>query len=460
MKIDLDDIKSYAAKSRPEILRDIARIVSVPSVEGKPEPDAPFGREPKKALDLALSIAEELGLSTRNFENKIGCAELFGESEKYIATITHVDVVPAGDGWSADPFTLRERDGWIIGRGVLDDKGPSIICLYALKYLKDKKIPLRYGVRALLGANEETHMHDVEYYLENYPAPAFCFSPDADFPICNGEKGIFQGELVSKCPLSTVVDINGGFAVNAIPDKASAVLKCYDKAPESTKDVTVSMENGCLVLTATGKSGHASLPEGTVNAIGVLINFILENNLCSKEEAEYFSVLKKLHSSPYGEGVGAATSDGRFSPLTIIGGMIRIKDGRIWQSVDSRYPTSTSGKQLVKALEAAAEGAAEVIMKDDVVPFYVDPNSPEIQICLNTYNEITGEQSKPFTMGGGTYARHFPNAASFGPEHPERPMPDFAGSIHGVDEAACVDWLLEALEIYIAALIRLQEAEL
>ena len=72
MKIDLDDIKSYAAKSRPEILRDIARIVSVPSVEGKPEPDAPFGREPKKALDLALSIAEELGLSTRNFENKIG----------------------------------------------------------------------------------------------------------------------------------------------------------------------------------------------------------------------------------------------------------------------------------------------------------------------------------------------------------------------------------------------------
>ena len=159
-----------------------------------------------------------------------------------------MDVVPAGDGWSADPYTMRERDGWIIGRGVLDDKGPSIICLYALKYLKEKNVPLRYGVRALLGSNEETHMDDVEYYLKNYPAPAFCFSPDADFPVCNGEKGIFQGELVSKCPLDTIISINGGFAVNAVPDKATAVLKCSGKLPESTESVSVSAADGKITL--------------------------------------------------------------------------------------------------------------------------------------------------------------------------------------------------------------------
>ena len=370
-----------------------------------------------------------------------------------------MDVVPAGEGWTADPFTMREREGWILGRGVLDDKGPSIVCLYALKYLKERNVPLRYGVRALLGSNEETHMKDVEYYLENYPAPAFCFSPDADFPVCNGEKGIYQAELVSKCPLSTIVSVNGGFAVNAIPDKATAVLKCGGKLPASTESVTVTAENGEITLVATGKSGHASLPEGTVNAIGVLVNFILDNELCSAEEAEFLTVLKKLHSSPYGEGVGAASADGRFTPLTMVGGMIRIIDGRIWQSVDSRYPTSTDGEKLTKALEHAANGAAEVVVKDDVVPFYIDPNSPAIQTCLSTYNEVTGESAKTFTMGGGTYARHFPNAASFGPEHPERPMPAFAGSIHGVDEAACVEWLLEALKVYIATLIKLQDVE-
>ena len=344
MNIDYKDIDLFIEQNRAGIIRDIGRLVAVPSVEGEAQPDAPYGKEPKRALELGLEIAAELGLETRNFENRIGCGEIRGESEKYLATITHVDVVPAGDGWSADPYTMRERDGWIIGRGVLDDKGPSIICLYALKYLKEKNVPLRYGVRALLGSNEETHMDDVEYYLKNYPAPAFCFSPDADFPVCNGEKGIFQGELVSKCPLDTIISINGGFAVNAVPDKATAVLKCSGKLPESTESVSVSAADGKITLVAAGKSGHASLPEGTVNAIGVLINFILDNGLCSSEEAEYLSVLKKLHSSPYGKGVGADSEDGRFSPLTIVGGMIRIKDGRILQSVDSRYPTSTSGK--------------------------------------------------------------------------------------------------------------------
>ena len=223
--IDYKDIDSFIGQNREALVRDIGRLVAVPSVEGPAEPDAPFGKEPKRALELGLQIAAELGLETRNFENRIGCGEVRGESDKYLATITHVDVVPAGEGWTADPFTMREREGWILGRGVLDDKGPSIVCLYALKYLRERNVPLRYGVRALLGSNEETHMKDVEYYLENYPAPAFCFSPDADFPVCNGEKGIYQAELVSKCPLSTIVSVNGGFAVNAIPDKATAVLK-------------------------------------------------------------------------------------------------------------------------------------------------------------------------------------------------------------------------------------------
>ena len=163
MNIDYKDIDLFIEQNRAGIIRDIGRLVAVPSVEGEAQPDAPYGKEPKRALELGLEIAAELGLETRNFENRIGCGEIRGESEKYLATITHVDVVPAGDGWSADPYTMRERDGWIIGRGVLDDKGPSIICLYALKYLKEKSVPLRYGVRALLGSNEETHMDDAEY---------------------------------------------------------------------------------------------------------------------------------------------------------------------------------------------------------------------------------------------------------------------------------------------------------
>ena len=192
-------IDAFVEENRDNILRDITRLVAVPSVEGTPEPGAPFGPGPKAALDKALEIAAELGLDTFNADSYIGWAETskIADGQKFLATITHTDVVPEGNGWDADPYTVRVRDGWLLGRGVADDKGPSILCLYALKYLKDSGIALKYPVRALLGANEETNMHDVDYYAEHYPMPAFCFTPDAEFPVCNGEKGGFNGEFVS-----------------------------------------------------------------------------------------------------------------------------------------------------------------------------------------------------------------------------------------------------------------------
>ena len=158
-------IDAFAEQNRENILRDITRLVAVPSVEGTPEPGAPFGAGPKAALDKALEIAAELGLQTYNADGYIGWAETgpIGEGQKFLATITHVDVVPEGNGWDADPYTVRVKDGWLLGRGVADDKG--------------------YPVRALLGANEETNMHDVDYYAEHYPMPAFCFTPDAEFPV-------------------------------------------------------------------------------------------------------------------------------------------------------------------------------------------------------------------------------------------------------------------------------------
>ena len=104
-------------------------------------------------------------------------------------------------------------------------------------------------------------------------------------------------------------------------------------------------------------------------------------------------------------------------------------------------------------------GAATLENVSSRVPFYIDADSPAIQTLINTYNDVTGEGKKPFTMGGGTYARDFPNGVSFGPEHPERSYPDFFGPIHGADEAASIDEFMEALKIYILALIELEAVE-
>ena len=449
------DVAHFVEENKENVLRDIGRLVAIDSVMGEEKPGMPFGEGPAQALKLGLEIAGELGLEAHNCEDRMGYAQV-GQGTDYLATITHLDVVPSV-GWAEDPFTLRRREGYIIGRGVMDDKGPSVLCLYALKYLKDSGMPLRYPVRALLGINEENHMADLDYYLANYKAPLFCFSPDANFPLCNGEKGIFHGKVVSWLPMKRVKEIRGGVAANVIPDLAEAWVEAEKLS--STERVTAEKEGDLWHLTARGIGGHASAPEGTVNAIGVLVDYILEQGILSGAEEDFFYGLQRLHSDPYGVNLGLDTEDMIFTPLTIVGGVIGMEEGHVFQTVDCRYPTTSSGQDIVAQLTGNWGELAEIHVLSDDKPFYMALDNPAVQVCVDTYNAVTGEQAQPYTIGGGTYARHFPNAVSFGPEHPERPAPDFAGPIHGVDEAANIDWLMEALKIYILALIELEKLD-
>lgn len=456
-------IDAFAEQNREAILRDITRLVAKPSVEGEPAPGAPFGPGPRAALDEALAIAADLGLAVHNDHGYIGWAETgpIAKGQKYLATITHCDVVPAGNGWDADPFTVRVRDGWLLGRGVSDDKGPAVLTLYALKYLKDSGVKLRYPVRALLGTNEETGMGDVDYYAEHHEMPAFCFTPDADFPVCNGEKGGFNGEIVSPVfENGVIVDFKGGVAVNAVPDRAACTLRAPAAKLQPGEGLTFTEEDGLTTIHAQGRSGHAASPAGTVNAIGLIVSCLLASKVTTPAETAYLEVLAKLHAATDGSALGIASDDGLFTPLTIIGGTIGCEGGRLRQSFDCRFPTSTNGEVLTAAMQAACGHAATLENATSRVPFYIDAGSPAIQTLIQTYNEVTGENATPFTMGGGTYARHFPYAVSFGPEHADQVLPDFAGPMHGANEGAEFEKLIEALKIYILALLRLQEIEL
>ncbi len=441
-------IDAFIAANRERLLADIAALVAVKSVEGAPEEGAPFGPGPRKALDKALEIAHGMGFATRSCENYMGYAELPGaDTERYLATICHVDVVPEGNGWDADPYTVREREGWLLGRGVSDDKGPLVVGLYALKFIKEAGIPLRYPVRALFGTNEETGMGDVEYYLAHYPAPAFCFTPDAEFPVCNGEKGHFRAKLVSPVCDGVIRAFEGGVANNAVPDRASALVAADISGLKNAPNITLEPEAGGVRVRGWGRSGHAASPEGTLNAIGLVVDYLLANGLCSAGERAYLEALRKLHSSTAGEGLGIASADKPFGPLTVIGGRIYMQDGRICQTMDSRYPTSTDGRTIEAGIRAAIGSGAALEDIDAADPFYIEADKPAIRACIDAYNEVTGEGAAAFTMGGGTYARHFPYAVSFGPEHRDMVLPAFGGPMHGANEAAPIDKLLEAVKI-------------
>lgn len=472
------DIDAFVERVWPEVLDDIADLVNVRSVEDLDHAaeNAPWGPGPREALDEALCIADRVGLAAHDCDGYIGFADLPGASDKQIATIAHVDVVPEGPGWHTDPFEMVRREGWLLGRGTIDDKGPAVLSLHAARFFAERveetgeRLP--YTLRVLLGANEETRMGDVEWYLEHYPQPDFLFTPDAEFPVCCGEKGQLQGTFSSKPGADSVagariLELAGGSAVNAVPSLAHAVVRADAQAlpvPENFEVEPAGEEDGRPLarITAHGIGGHASLPEGTRNAIGMLCGYLLDNGLCSDGEREYLELERVIHADTRGAALGIDATDDIFDPLTCVGGLVRLTaDGRIEQTVDCRYPKSTTSEAIEAQLARVAAGyGAEFSVIRTCAPFYVDPGSPEIQTLVRCYNEYTGLDTKPFTIGGGTYARHFARAASFGPEEPHQETPEWVGQMHGPDEGASEEQLRRALKIYIYAIAELMELEL
>lgn len=465
-----NDISQYVDDVWEDVISDLKDLVAIESVENLDEakPGEPWGHAPRQALDCALAIADKLGLKTTCCDGYLGFAEVDGKDNKnYIATIAHTDVVPVGAGWTFEPLKVTRKDGYLIGRGVLDDKGCAVISLYVAKFFKDRSEKtgetLPYLLRCILGNNEETSMADAEYYIEHYPQPAFIFTPDAEFPLCFGEKGGYSCWLKSaKIEHGCIKKLHGGTAGNAIPGEAYALVAYSDKTLKNTDSVSVEpYQDGLVKIVAKGIPGHASLPEGTVNAIGVLVDYLLENNLYSEEEKSFLELEKKVFASTDGSSLGIAGKDDYFTPLTHIGGTIRTENGQFIQNIDSRYPTHITGEEISQRLrELAFEHNASWELDLDMPPFLTDPKSEPIQTLLTVYREYTGDMTEPFTIGGGTYARHFERACSFGPNSHAFKKPEWVGPEHGADEGIEEEKLKLAMKIYIEAIDRLMKLDL
>lgn len=465
------EAEAYVEEVWDGVLTDIDRLVSIESVEDLPHaaPGSPWGPNVARTLERALDIAERLGLAPTNLDGYIGWADVPGQDDKVVATICHSDVVPLGEGWSVDPLCVTSHEGFIMGRGVLDDKGPLVLSLYAAAFFARKAAAgdvLPHTLRAIVGANEETGMGDVPKYLEVCGEPDFLFSPDAAFPLICGEKGIFQGAFTSGLTEpgeSALVSVTGGTAPNAIPGSASATVMVDASSLPPAANVTVSPAGAGLArIDAHGRGGHASMPEGTRNAIGTLAGYLLATVRLSDEQRQFLRLVRLVAGDATdGSTAGVACANDNFGPLTLIGGTIRCEGGRLVQTVDSRYPDVTTGDALADAFRRlAGEHGATFKVLSNMEPFYVDPKSAPIQALLASYEEYTGDLAEPLVIGGGTYARHFERACAFGPIDPNERLPHWAGAEHGPDEAVSEATLKQALKIYISAIARLMDLEL
>src|SRR5262249_22708073 len=169
--------------------------------EAAPEPNAPFGKPAREALDYTLALCERLGFRTKDVDGYAGHAE-FGEGAEMVAALGHLDVVPEGDRWSKAPHGAEIEDGYIYARGCADDEGPTYAALFGAKALMDSGLPLKRRVRLVFGCNEESGFGCVKHYWEvaKEERPVYAFTPDACFPLIYAEKGIANLVLEKALP--------------------------------------------------------------------------------------------------------------------------------------------------------------------------------------------------------------------------------------------------------------------
>lgn len=464
-----DRIQAWIRAHHEEIVRDVMRLVAIRSVSTYDEAGTPYGAGCKRALDAMLAIGRAQGFATRNFEDHCGALWL-EEKDETIGLWGHLDVVPEGDGWTYAPFEPFYRDGYVVGRGADDNKGPTLGMLYVLRCLKELGVQLRHGLKLFAGCDEEHGMRDVQYYTAHYPCPELSLIADCGFPVCYGEKGIIEADIVCGSALSgDVLSLEGGVASNVVPSRASmrlratprvrAALGCADLPDE----ITLTQADGVVEIEAVGVSRHTAFPEGGVNAIHRLLCFAIDQGILAQEDAAALALLRQINTDYWGSALGIRRHDGVSGDLTCVGSMLRLEDAHAALHVNIRYCVTEKAQMLLAAMEeAAARGGCRVRLVRESGPNYFPKEHPVVEALMRAYRETTGSASEPYVMGGGTYARKLPNALGFGLGGLRRVHCPFLGEghggAHGPDEALDVENLLQAMAVFAMGLIEADAA--
>ena len=450
-------VRAYLADHRSEMVKDLMRLIRVPSIRSDPEPDAPFGENCRKALLEAVSLFRENGFDARASEgNRYGIAT-YGEGERSIGLFGHTDVVPVGDDWDyCPPFEPIETEGCVVGRGSVDNKAAVVISLYVMRAVRDLGLPVGGKIVTFLGAAEETGMEDIEAFVKENPMPDFSITPDNEYPVSLGEKGICRFFVRSRETFSDILSFEGGLAFNVVLDKVrigirpdSALARAIPEAIKGNDAFSLTDENGIPTLTAKGVTAHASMPKNSVNAADLACKLLLSLPALGEGDRRILERAADLLSGVYGEPFDLKTDDPYFGPVTTVNGIVKTADGKLELSFDFRYGTAVPAKEIERKIdETLARVGFDLVSLDNDEGFRLPDDQPAAKTVIDVYRRLTGDDvAKPYYSGGGTYARHLKNAFSVGTSLPGYPLPKMRvghGGEHQPDECINVEGLLGA----------------
>ena len=415
-------------KNMDALVADLQGCIRIPSVYTEDHSGYPYGKSVQDCLEYVLGCAEKLGFSTVNMDNQVGWCE-YGSGDEMVAVLGHLDVVPEGDGWTVEPYGGEVKDGRIYGRGTMDDKGPTMCALYALKAIAESGAPLQRRIRILFGLNEETGSADMAYYkAHGGEIPVMGFTPDGEYPIINGEKGLineaYRCEFTQEGELQ-VKSMWGGTAHNIVPNYAKAELVCGNELAAqicamAAEKITCTKTDDGVLVEAAGVNAHGGTPWEGENAIGRLAQFLAKLPFCGGVKTAITFLAEKIGMECDGKSLGIAMEDEVSGILTMNLGVLRADASFMEVKLNYRYPVTHQFEECGPQTQAAFEEAGFVrTVAGHKAKLYMPPEHPLVEKLLKVYTGYTGDYaSTPKSIGGGTYAKMLPNVLAFGPIFP------------------------------------------
>lgn len=465
-------LENFIKENKEKMIKNLQELIQIPSVyKESNNPNYPFGENINKALEYTLNLGKDLGFKTKNIDGYCGYIE-FGEGDELIGIIGHLDVVPESDNWTYPPFSGTIANNCIFGRGTIDDKGPVISSLYAMKYVMDN-CNINKRVRLILGLNEENNWDCIKYYKLHEEIPSVGFSPDADFPCIYAEKSVLTQELKTNISQFEDKDIKiknidcNNNAVNVVPKICSTILSINtDKInikdfisniksiiEEHNFEIDIyKIDNEEIKLTSYGISAHAAHPDLGVNAISrliIVLDKIFKHYNHTIDLFDFFTTY--INTQFNGENLGINIED-ESGNLTLNIGYLGIENNFIKIKMNLRVPVHTDitniGSAFIK--NTSTYPNLDFDISNYMPGLYIDPNSKLVQTLCNIYNEETNSNCIPIAIGGATFARAFPNCVSFGANFPGN-----KDMCHQTDEFIKIDDLLLSCKIYAKAIQKL-----
>ena len=441
-------MKTYITNQvKDEFLTSLKTLISYPSVLNEGENGTPFGQAIQDVLEKTLEICRGLGFTTYlDPKGYYGYAEI-GQGAELLAVLCHLDVVPSGDeaDWRTPPFEATIKDGWIFGRGVQDDKGPSMAALYAVKALLDSGVKFKKRVRFIFGTDEETLWRCMGRYNELEETATLGFAPDSSFPLTYAEKGLLQVKLHG--PGSDQLELEAGVAFNVVPGKASYQGELLEPVVAGLQAAAFEYEQNDQQVTVLGLPKHAKDAAEGINAI-VRLATVLQP--LQAHPALAF-IAEAVGEDATGSRLFGDISDepsGRLS-FNIAGLTLNSEKSEI--RIDIRIPVLADKDQLVAKLsEIAGRYQLNYEEFDYLAPLYVPKDSELVSTLMAIYQEKTGDTSPAMSSGGATFARTMPNCVAFGALFPGAEQTE-----HQANERASLDDLYRAMDIYAETIYRL-----